>query len=303
MDMLILGVGAQKAGTTWLSHQLERAAGYRSLGPKELHYWDELLRLDSQDLPDEQAIQSFFADEANEDIVSLNHDSYFARIERALCLGRSNPDERPFVADITPAYAGLPRGVLRLIRREFELRELEYRVIYLMRDPVARIVSAFNMMLRRGGKAWPARLPWKTRLKISMKMRLRNQDFSEEVIRFGRSWGCQFRTRYELTVANLIEVFPPERLFFGFNERFSDTRQVQGLSQFFNLPASLFNPAEVVGAAGNKVPYYMPASEVQDELGLLYRSTYDAMRENFPEVNELWRHKGADAPGPGSAIP
>ena len=293
--MFILGVGAQKAGTTWLWKMLAGHPSYRSLGRKELHYWDKRIRLDSQGLRDLQEIQSFMTDESVEAITSVNHDQYFTPIELAQHVRRWKLQTRPIVADITPAYAGLPRGVFRLIRKELELRRVDYRVIYFMRDPVARIVSAFNLRLRLLSKQ--EGLLTKMKAKISVESPVHSEDFAEEIIRFGRSWGCQFRTRYEITVANLREVFPPDRLFFGFNESISDPLQIEGLSKFLNLPVSLFNPARVENGGGGLGRYHLPSADVRDQLRLMYQSTYEGILEAFPEVSQLWGESGPNTPG------
>lgn len=297
--MFILGVGAQKSGTTWLWKQLARHLGHRSLGLKELHYWDERIRLHSQDLRDEQAIQSFMTDESVEAITSVNHDQYFTPIKQAQRVQRWKLQTRPIVADITPAYAGLPRGVFRLIRKELELRRMDYRVIYFMRDPVARIVSAFNMRLRKGQvkRAGQEVLLPQMKAKITVESPVQSEDFAEEIIRYGRSWHCQCRTRYEITVTNLREVFPPDRLFFGFNESISDSLQIEGLSKFLNLPVSLFNPAQVVHRGGRLGRYHLPSADVRDELHLLYQSTYEEILEEFPEVSQLWGESGPNTTG------
>lgn len=291
--MFLLGVGAQKSGTTWLWKQLARHPGHRSLGRKELHYWDKQIRLDSNDLWDEQAIQSFMTDESFEAITSVNHDQYFTPIKLAQRVQRWKLQTHPIVADITPAYAGLPRGVFRLIRKELELRRVDYRVIYFMRDPVARIVSALNHRLRNGKEVL---LP-KMKAKITVESPLQSKDFAEAFIRYAKSWHCQCRTRYEITVANLREVFPPDRLFFGFNESISDPLQIEGLSKFLNLPVSLFSPAQRVSSGERLGRYHLPSADVRAELHLLYQSTYEEILEGFPEVSQLWGEGGPNITG------
>lgn len=283
--MFILGVGAHKAGTTWLWKQLGNAPGRVSLGRKELHYWDNLIRLGSQTLRDEQELQAFMTDDSIKAIASLNHDKYFTPVKRAQRVRWGNRNEQRFTADITPAYAGLPRGVFAYIRRQLQLREVDYRIIYFMRDPVARIVSAFNYLLQ-------------TRtLEKFVKSPLRDEGSAEKFIRYATSTHCQLRTRYEITVANLSEVFPSDRLFFGFNESISDSSQIEGLSDFLNLPVALFNPARAVLVGRDAGPYHLPSAEIRDELRLLYRSTYEGIQEKFPEVSRLWSEGGRDTPG------
>jgi hypothetical protein len=275
--MFLLGVGAQKAGTTWLWRQLSKHPLYRNLGKKELHYWDKLLRLDSKNLRDEELIHSFMTDESVEFVTSRNRHRYFDPIQRAQAVSHGKHQTQPMVADITPAYAGLPRGVFRLIREELESRDVDYRVIYFMRDPVARIVSAFKMGKRRRKQ---------TPLQV-LQNAVWNRTLDEELIRFGRSWGCQYRTRYEITVANLRVVFPADRLFFGFTESISDPQQIADLSEFLDLPSSLFNPLQ----RPNRAPVNQriaPSTIARQELSHLYLSTYQGIIGQFREARGLW---------------
>lgn len=296
--MFILGVGAQKAGTTWLWQQLTRNPGYRSLGRKELHYWDRQIGLHSRNLRGGHNVRAFMTDESVQTLASLSHGRYFTSIERALRFQRRERETPRIVADITPAYAGLPRGIFRTIMQELELRGVDYRVIYFMREPVSRIVSAFNMRMQEKGTL-PGRLLSKMQRMGSGPGHFVQGDghFADQILEYGSSWECQFRTRYEITVANLMEVFPPQRLFFGFTESLSDSHQIEGLSKFLGLPVSLFNPGQRVGDRLSRGrPYLLPPLDVRDELRLLYRSTYKEIQEKFPEVRPLWGKGGANKP-------
>ena len=50
-----IGIGAQKAGTTWLSHNLQRHPEIWMPGIKELHYFNE--RINGSIEPGAQALQ------------------------------------------------------------------------------------------------------------------------------------------------------------------------------------------------------------------------------------------------------
>ncbi|MGH8559912.1 MAG: sulfotransferase [Methylococcales bacterium] len=105
-----LGVGAQKAGTTWLFRQMEQ---HPSLGfplGKEAHFWNML------------------------------HDR--DRIDRYL--ERFSRDDRK-EGEITPAYAILPQAVIRTIAQ----CQPDLRLIYIIRNPIERAWSSALMAMRR----------------------------------------------------------------------------------------------------------------------------------------------------------
>lgn len=105
-----LGVGAQKAGTTWLHAQLARHPGVFMAEPKELHFWDQHR--------------------------SRGLDWYAAHF--AAAAGRK-------AGEITPAYAISPLETVREIH-DFAP---DARILYLLRDPCERAWSGACMGLRR----------------------------------------------------------------------------------------------------------------------------------------------------------
>jgi hypothetical protein len=110
-----LGIGAQKAGTTWLWENLRRHPEIFVPEKKELHYFD------------------------NKFDRSLRY--YTQRFEEAR--GRVK-------GEITPAYGILPRERIRFIRAIMP----RVRLIFLMRDPVERAWSQAVMeLVVRGGRA------------------------------------------------------------------------------------------------------------------------------------------------------
>lgn len=106
-----LGIGAQKAGTTWLHHMLEQHPGVRFPAGKEVHFWD------ANRARGLEWYRALFAGEAP---------------------GTKN-------GEITPAYSLLPATVVA------EIRELNpaLRVIYLLRNPIERAWSSALMALQR----------------------------------------------------------------------------------------------------------------------------------------------------------
>jgi len=109
---LFLGVGAQKAGTTWLYHQLRRHPDVSFPQGKELHYWNR------SEPPDTAEWHSL------------------------LTCGASNGRT---VGEITPAYFHLPPSHIALIHRAFP----DLRIFVSLRNPITRAWSAALMDLAR----------------------------------------------------------------------------------------------------------------------------------------------------------
>jgi hypothetical protein len=105
-----LGIGAQKAGTTWLYEMLRRHPGLAFPAGKEVHFWDANRHL---------GLEWYRAQFADSD-------------------GRK-------VGEITPAYAILPLDTIQEIYRF----NPALRLLYIIRDPIQRAWSAALMAVGR----------------------------------------------------------------------------------------------------------------------------------------------------------
>ena len=159
--VLLFGIGATKAGTTWLYRYLAAHPDCALRSIKELHFFDTLDDRKSRDfyLRDfahrgdtlEQRIAASDAPDQDERILHLadlrlyahvlkkhDNDAYLAFLED----GRGS--ER-VVGDITPAYGLLPADRLA----HMAALGSDVRFVYLMRDPVERLWSHVRMIARR----------------------------------------------------------------------------------------------------------------------------------------------------------
>lgn len=105
-----LGIGAQKAGTTWLHEMLSQHPQLILPAAKELHYWDKQFPTSPV-----QAYSNFF--------------------QHTDC----------YEGEITPAYASLPITTIQVIYQHFP----ELRLIYSLRNPIQRAWSAACMFLTK----------------------------------------------------------------------------------------------------------------------------------------------------------
>jgi hypothetical protein len=133
-----LCVGAQKGGTTWLYQQLDPHPDFWMPPIKELHYFDELGRIqrarpprcrDERDLRFLESIKSLSARPC------IDLENYARLFEPKVSL---------LSGDITPSYSTLSDEVIRRIVEYFP----KLKLIFLARDPVERAWSHLSMEVR-----------------------------------------------------------------------------------------------------------------------------------------------------------
>ncbi len=147
-----LGIGAQKAGSTWLHHNLQHHPGIYLPPLKELHYFDNqhhslFTRLKQKKAYYRIAVQDF-KDEITR-LGFLQHSSKLVWLTRYLFWPRSDPwyaslfpDREDIVCgEITPAYGILNDSVLKQIAHCMP----QTKIIYLLRNPIHRSLSALQM--------------------------------------------------------------------------------------------------------------------------------------------------------------
>lgn len=158
--VFILGLGAQKAGTTWLHEYLCQSPRTEPGILKEYHIWDgltvaELAEFDARDIKRglKSHLRSFLSGVtgaaprpyALRQLCQRDPDRYFDYF--AGLLEREGKD---ITADITPSYSALSAGTLARIRDGFDKRGIACKAVFLMRDPVDRCLSAVRMVRRKG---------------------------------------------------------------------------------------------------------------------------------------------------------
>jgi hypothetical protein len=146
-----IGIGTQKAGTTWLWSMLRQHPSVGFAPVKEVHYFDVLYL----GRPRPRALRSFDRRIASvierlpqpppaSDLERLTRlrDPEFAFTDGWYDLLFSHFPSGVRTGDITPAYSALPAAGIQHVRRIAP----QARLIYLVRDPIARGISALRHM-------------------------------------------------------------------------------------------------------------------------------------------------------------
>lgn len=271
----LIGLGAQKTGTTWLHRYLNSSPSADFGRMKEYHVFDALHVPGSERYRYERVqpweyVRHVFSRGSRPLIMSrMQNDTgfyfdYFGRL-----LERNGTD---LTGDITPAYSGLSSSVLKEIREGFAQRNIRTRAVFIMRDPFERYWSAIRMFRRKYEKRAGARAEadWK----------VFEKSFQDNE--------AQVRSRYDRTLEAIYGAFEPEeyRLFL-FEEFFRDETVMQ-LSELLgmNLPAADFTVrVNTSRKAGHEIP-----DELRKRFVDYYRSAYLAAFDAFGEekIRSLW---------------
>ncbi len=130
-----LCVGAHKAGSTWLYQQLDSHPDFWMPPVKELHYFDQLGKVeraahprcrDERDLRFLEKLKSLSAEP------TIDLENYGRLFE---------PKASLLSGDISPNYSTLNNEIIRKVVRHFS----SLKVIFLARDPVERVWSHLSM--------------------------------------------------------------------------------------------------------------------------------------------------------------
>ena len=141
--VFLLGLGAQKAGTSWLHTQLNRRRDADFGFLKEYHIHDALT------LP-----AAGFSGRSRRSLLkprTWRRQRFLDRPERyyAYFAGLLRRPGIQLTGDITPSYCGLSASTLLTIHAGFINQGIPVKPLFLMRDPIERIVSSLRMQRRK----------------------------------------------------------------------------------------------------------------------------------------------------------
>ena len=285
----ILGVGAQKAGTTWLHGQLSKNETIEFGFRKEYHVFDIVEALEKSQHSSrpigryEAIIKSIAKLSGDPELIECrtvkpalrnallelafikNTNTYFNYFNQ---LAGSESDPKA-VGDITPAYALLSRQSLQHIRQSLEAKGFSIKVIFLMRDPIERIWSSARMKKRElSENASDSFNEFKFLNKLPKDHRFIQKSF------------------YQKTVRNLEATFRPDQIYYGFYETLFDASFKADLQQFLEFPLQDFDSSQVFNASPKST--VMPL-HLKQKLADIFSDTYTFCAERFgAQVTDVW---------------
>ena len=274
----LLCVGSQKCGTTWLHKYLNRHPNTNLGFAKEYHVFDALYipacsyiienRMKEANKLYEQGIFPFKEKSLVFRLLDFcgNPQNYFEYFQTLV-----NCSKDIFLTgDITPSYSGLPTEALQMIKSELEKRDFKVKVVFIMRDPVDRCISAGRMFFKLRGLTATAEEENKV-----LKEIYNSEEF-------------HIRTNYHKTISNLESVFSADQIAYFFYETFFDTKTIQYLTNFlsipFHLPDFSYNPNS--SRSENKID-----ESLKREIFQNYSHVYEFIEKRFgAEPIKKWQH-------------
>ena len=269
-----LGLGGQKCGSSWIQAQLAKADGsdFGRLG--EYQVWEHQLGgvFARYKVAEPSGLQKFrsrlkTAVGAPEPVAHLRwrlqsdpnaYFDYFAALLDQKGIERTG--------DITPSYAALPADMLGMISYGFATRGIKTKVIFSMRDPVARLKSHFRMDIQKGRIAEP-------------------EDFDAALIEFAKSNEGEARSRYDLTLENIKTVFDEDNRHICLFEELFSPNGIEQLSAFSGVQLES-------SAGGTKVNARQGGSGISEDtaqkIAAHYAQVYRSVATDFPQISELW---------------
>ena len=242
--VFLLGVGAQKAGTSWLHHQLNSRPDTDFGCLKEYHVHDartiaELKRFQQLQYKPLQPRTWVQPRSRLRQWFIHNPRHYTEYFNWLLTRPRLRGTQIRLTGDITPSYALLSAGTLKDIKTNFQERGIPVKPVFLMRDPIERLISSQRMKLRKQG--------------------LRDAATEVATLRKRVAKGRGLRSNYGQTLDALDHAFGLDHCFIGlFETLFTETTYAK-LCRFLEIP--YMEPAW-----GRKVNVSATATVIPDDL-------------------------------------
>lgn len=278
----LFGVGATKAGTTWLYRYLAGHPDCHLRSVKELHYFNSLDRgFDRQIEVNRGKLAKLTARMADAPPARLGRLRAQARdlADWLAVLEQGGADPaayrtyledgcggRRLVADITPAYAELPEERLRAMAALAP----DTRFVYLLREPVSRLWSHVRM--------------------VAGRMRAGQADFAATCARVldrvlaGEPSEIAKRSDYRGAVARLQAATGPAGLLVMAQDRLMTPPGLRQLCRFLGIGD---HPADTAARVHEGTPLAMTAEQKARARAFLHPQ-YDFVAKAFPEIAGSW---------------
>jgi hypothetical protein len=257
----VLGIGAQKSGTSWLYNYL-KVLDSANLGfTKEYHIWDALYVPECKNF--KLPLRTALSAKVYRSIwLMQTWEKYYFDYFTSLL----NSATKNLTADITPSYSALETRVFRKILSGFAQRDVDCKVVFLMRDPVDRCLSAVAMQKRNGD------LPQKS-------------DYSNDVILYSKSRQSEIRTNYKGTVKRVEKAFTQCAIYYGIFEEMFEIDNIYKLSNFLGV-----SPQSDLANIKLNASEQLPVDHcLKREIAQHYKEVYEFAAHRFPKTLELWQ--------------
>ncbi|WP_319824212.1 sulfotransferase [Thalassovita sp.] len=224
---LFFGIGAQKAGTSWLHSYLNKHPDAAVPRGKELHYWTR-----------DKGASLGVAKRLKAQLKTLREEGKprpGAMKRRLKLLQTEDPSHKLYadilfkrytgqklVGEITPDYADLDRETFA----DMSALNSDTRFVFLMRDPVERLHSSMRKRLRN-------------RLEVDRGRQFSNEEILEELraLLFRKNSAAVRRSSYDRTIEELEAAVSTDKIGYFFYEDIFEKRSAADICDFLGIEA------------------------------------------------------------------
>lgn len=289
----LFGIGAQKAGTTWLANYFQKHPSVHLPAGKEMHYFDELSRNGTKNFSinrrnrfekitaSPEKVAEYEARRAakqnkqtsGSQLPSLEFlegltkmfdadDGAHSVYRKLMNLDRG---DEAVVADITPNYAVMTAKTLAMMVKDFP----NSKFLFIMRDPAARARSQLQMDFKKG-------------LKSSAGMSF--DAYSQKVMAEGKLGVFGQRSKYPKVLKNMEEAIPEENRLVVFYEDLFTDKAIQKICDLIGVPFVAGEYAQVVHGGGKPVNAQDPLMmALYENLAPVYRQMKRRYKDDLPK--------------------
>ena len=279
-------VGATKAGTSWLHDHLARHDQCHFRTIKELHYFGlsdhaqfgTALRLGRLEIARLTALLPTAGDKTDlldRKLADLRDWQKVLRVRmpdlstyRTFLTGGMG--EALVVGDVTPAYALLP---IEPLRSMLDVGQ-DVRVVYLLRDPLARLWSHVRMLVKH---AAPAKFAAEATALLNRVIAGQNTKETNGIVARGD---------YASILPKLGQVFDQKHLLIMFYEDLISLAGVKKLSEFLGIVPG---KADLNRRVHKGLPLELPAASRNNALVFL-QPQYDYILQHLGTCPKAWQH-------------
>lgn len=267
--VFLLGIGAQKAATSWLYQYLSRVENSDFGALKEYHAWDAFY---SEMRNPKLGSANWFKCKTGRFFKKYNRhyyrhkfqnntEAYFDYFTRLL-----STDKITLTGDITPTYTSLGKEHFAEVKQKFEARGVRVKVVFIMRDPFDRCWSAVRMNRNLG----------------YLSKSMTDEDL---LLRDHKTHQMTRRTTYDTTLENVFSVFDKSDVHVAIYESLFTKSEQLRLAEFMQIPVDL----EYAERKHNAIPASESVSmETRECVEDHFAAVYDYCALHYPEVKELW---------------
>ena len=301
MKKFVLGLGAQRAGTTFLHHTLSKLKNSVAPLVKEMHIWDALeielckkwriYNPEYLSFPNKELLKKL----VNKDEMASINNSIIIRGTR---MDFQNSPYKYFdyfnyllenfkqdlTFDITPEYIGLKSETLNMINENFANKNIDCKFIIIIRDPVERCWSAVKSKFKKSEKLSLDQIRY-THINEAVDPSI---PINESMIKYSKSADAIFRTDYKKIIERLKKLFDKEKYLILIYEDLEKKDIFNKLGEFLDIDFSYLN-TNLLGKKINASNQEKLDENLRKEIAPLFIDTYRYCAKELPETKKYWQ--------------